>query len=208
MVAGFPAELGLDGRIQQQALTRTQGLLVPGLVESCIEFFFSNVYPSQPILHRQRIQETSMQMDHSTEAYCMLVSLCANVMIQSNMPVPPNLYPRPEMSSMSNVSFGHALLEESVRVRRAYDYLENPTHLSVLTSWFIHGCYSGLGKDNTAWSYLRQATTLSQILGMHDEETYKNDPLDVSRRRVLFWLLFVTERYAITLRGIPSNSDT
>ena len=33
-----------------------------------------------------------------------------------------------------------------------------------------------------------------QLLGMHDEETYKHDPLDVSRKRVLYWLLFIAER--------------
>jgi ribosomal protein L37AE/L43A len=194
LAGGFPPELGLDGRTLSAAFARTPGLVVPGLVENCIEFFFSNVYPVQPVLHRQRVQETLMNIDNSTEAYSMLVALCANVMIQSNMLVPPNLLPRPEMASMSNVSFGHALLEESVRVRRGFDYLENPTHLSVLTSWLIYGCYFGLGRDNTAWSYLRQATTLAQILGMHDEETYKNDPLDISKRRILYWLLFVTER--------------
>ena len=135
-----------------------------------------------------------MTMEHSTEAYCMITALCAYVMIQSNMSVPPTLLPRPEMAQMSNVSIGHMLLDEAVRVRKGVDYLENPTHLSILTSWFLYGSYFGLGRDNTAWSLLREAATLAQLLGMHDEETYKSDPLDISRRRVLYWLLFVTER--------------
>lgn len=163
-------------------------------MESCIEFFFCNVYPSQPIIHRQRAQDTVMSMEHSTEAYCMIAALCAYVMIQSNMTVSPNLLQRAELSQMSNVSIGHAILQESVRVRKGLSYLENPTHLTVLTSWFYYGCYFGLGRDNTAWSYLREATTQAQLMGMHDEETYKNDPLDISRRRVLYWLLFITER--------------
>ncbi|RYN15871.1 hypothetical protein AA0115_g12720, partial [Alternaria tenuissima] len=45
---------------------------------------------------------------------------------------------------------------------------------------------------------LRDATTQAQLLGMHDEETYKHDPLDISRKRVLYWLLFIAERtYAL-----------
>ncbi|KAF2192543.1 hypothetical protein K469DRAFT_553174 [Zopfia rhizophila CBS 207.26] len=192
--SGLPPELSFDGRALPSTFARTPGLLPPGLIESCIEFFFGNVYPSQPILHRQRIQDTVLGIEHSTEAYCMIVALCAYVMILSNMTVPPNLLPRPEMAQMSNANIGHILLEESVRVRKGYDYLENPTHTSVLTSFFYYGCYFGLGRDNTAWSFLREATTQAQLLGMHDEETHKNDPLDMSRKRVLYWLLFVSDR--------------
>jgi hypothetical protein len=192
--AAFPPELGFERHAIPSHVARTPGLLPPSLVESCIEFFFCNVYPSQPIIHRQRAQDTVMSMEHSTEAYCMIAALCAYVMIQSNMTVSPNLLQRAELSQMSNVSIGHAILQESVRVRKGLNYLENPTHLSVLTSWFYYGCYFGLGRDNTAWSYLREATTQAQLMGMHDEETYKNDPLDISRRRVLYWLLFITER--------------
>jgi hypothetical protein len=160
-----------------------------------MEFFFINVYPSQPVLHRQRAQEAIVNMDRSIEAYSMIVALCAYVMIQANMKVQPGLLERHEMAQMSNVQFGHILLEESVRVRRGYDYRENPTALTVLTSWLYCGCYFGLAKENTAWTYLREATTHAQLLGMHDEETYKHDPLDTSRKRVLYWLLFMAERY-------------
>ena len=135
-----------------------------------------------------------MSIEHSTEAYCVIVALCAYVMIQANMTLPPDLLPRPEMAQLSNVGVGHVLLEEAVRVRKGFDYLETPTQLSILTSWLFYGCYSGLGRDNTAWSFLREATTQAQLLGLHDEESYKNDPLDVSRKRVLYWLLFVAER--------------
>jgi hypothetical protein len=193
--AGFPAELGFDTRTLPTSFARTPGLLPHALIESCLDFFFGNVYPSMPILHRQRAQEIVMSIEHSTEAYCMALALCAYVMIQANMTVAQGLLPRPEMAQLSNVSLGHVLLEESTRVRKGLDYLEKPSHLSILTSWFYYGSYFGLGKDNTAWSFLREATTQAQLLGMQDEETYKNDPLDMSRRRVLYWLLLTTERY-------------
>ncbi|KAF1966937.1 hypothetical protein BU23DRAFT_307139 [Bimuria novae-zelandiae CBS 107.79] len=194
LAAGLPHELAFDGRALPTTFARTPGLLPPGLVESCLDFFFDNVYPSQPILHQQRIQETILSMEHSTEAYCMIVALCAYVMIQANMTISSNLLPRPEMAQLSNVSIGHVLLEEAVRVRKGFDYLENPTHHSLLTSWLFYGCYFELGKDNTAWSYLREATTQAHLLGLHEEETHKSDPYDVSRKRVLYWLLLVAER--------------
>lgn len=203
--AGFPHELGFDARTLPSAFARTPGLLPHGLIESCLEYFFGNVYPSQPLLHRQGAQDIVMSVEHSNEAYCVIAALCAYVMIQFNMIVAPNLLPRPEMAQLSNVNLGHVLLEESVRVRKGLDYLETPTHLSILTSWFYHGCYFGLGRDNTAWSYLREATTQAQLLGMHDEETYKEDPMDISRKRVLYWLLFISERYALDY-SLPQNA--
>jgi len=194
MAAGYPSDLGFDRRSLSSTFARTPGLMAPRLLESCIDYFFANVYPSEPVLHRQRAQEAVVNMDRSTEAYCAMVALCAYVMIKANMKVPPNVLPRPEMAQMSNMAVGHMLLEESVRVRQGYDYRENPTHLTVLASWFYSGCYFGLGRENTAWGYLRDATTQAQILGMHDEDTYKHDPLDISRKRVLYWLLFIAER--------------
>ncbi|KAL5444571.1 hypothetical protein PMIN07_000151 [Paraphaeosphaeria minitans] len=194
LAAGLSHELGFDGRALPTTFARTPGLLPPGLVESCLDFYFANVYPSQPILHQQRAQEILLSIEHSSDAYCMIVALCAYVMIQANMTVPPSLLPRPEMAQLSNVSIGHVLLEEAVRVRKGFEYLENPTHLSLLTSWLFYGSYFGLGKDNTAWSYLREATTQAHLLGLHEEETHKNDPLDISRKRVLYWLLLIAER--------------
>ncbi|KAF2823389.1 hypothetical protein CC86DRAFT_409302 [Ophiobolus disseminans] len=198
LAVGFPQDLSFDGRSLSTTFARAQGLLPTGLVESCLDFFFTHVYPTEPVLHRQKAQEAAVNMERSTEAYCMIVALCAYVMIRANMEVPSNMLSRSGFAQMSNMTFGHALLEESVRVRNGYDYRENPTHMTVLTSWFVCGSYFGLARENTAWGYLREATTQAQLLGMHDEETYKHDPLDISRKRVLYWLLFMAERtYAL-----------
>ncbi|KAF1841460.1 uncharacterized protein K460DRAFT_408922 [Cucurbitaria berberidis CBS 394.84] len=199
LATGLPADIGgFDGRTLSSTFARTQGLLPPGLIDSCIEYFFANVYPLEPVLHRQRAQEALVNMERSTEAYCMIVALCAYVMIQANMKVSPSLLQRPEMAQMSNIGLGHVLLEESVRVRKSYDHREAPTHLTVLTSWFYSGSYFGLARENTAWAYLREATTQAQLLGMHEEQTYKHDLLDITRKRALYWLLFIAERtYAL-----------
>lgn len=195
LAAGFPPDVSFDCRTLSTTFARAQGLLPNGLIDTCLDFFFANVYPSTPVLHRQKAQEAAVSMERSTEAYCLIVALCAYVMIQANMKVPSNMFSRPEVTQMSNMTLGHALLEESVRVRNGYDFRENPTHMTVLTSWFYSGSYFGLARENTAWGYLREATTQAQLLGMHDEETYKHDPLDISRKRVLYWLLFIAERY-------------
>ncbi|PVI06451.1 hypothetical protein DM02DRAFT_649576, partial [Periconia macrospinosa] len=71
LTTGLTHKLGFDPQLVG-TFARTPGFLPMGLIESCLEFFFANVYPSQPILHRQRAQETVMSIEHSTEAYCMI----------------------------------------------------------------------------------------------------------------------------------------
>jgi hypothetical protein len=191
----FPPDVGFDSRTLSTTFARSQGLLPSGLVDTCLDFFFANMYSSTPVLHRQNAQDAVDSMERSTEAYCLIVALCAYVMIQANMKVYSAMFSQPEVAQMSNLTLGRTLLEESVRVRSGYDFKENPTHMSVLISWFYSGTYYGLALKNTAWGYLREATTQAQLLGMHNEETYKHDPLDISRKRVLYWLLFIAERY-------------
>ncbi|KAF2141654.1 uncharacterized protein K452DRAFT_308737 [Aplosporella prunicola CBS 121167] len=182
------------------ALQRQPGLMSLDLIHTCVDFFFANMYPSQPILHHQRIQEAIMTMDQSVEAYCLISALCAYMLIQPNLQLSPHVAPRgPDGNPVPNLNFGIILLEESVRVRKGYNHMENPTRYTVITSFFYFSSYLCLDKHNTGWYYLREATTHAQLLGMHDEETYKTgDFIETSRRRRLFWLLFIQERaYAL-----------
>ncbi|PNS20459.1 Transcriptional activator protein acu-15 [Sphaceloma murrayae] len=176
----------------------TPGLLPLELIHACIDFFFVNMYPSQPILHRQRLADVIAQMDTNVEAYCLVSSLCAYMLIQPHMvlPLPPDAPPGSEPSTLPT---GQILLQETLRVRKAHDYIESPSVLSVMTSFFLFGSYFCLDKNNTAWFHLREATTLAYDIHMHEEDSYAGlDPIETSRRRRLYWLLFVTERaYAL-----------
>ncbi|KAI9849656.1 MAG: hypothetical protein M1837_002781 [Sclerophora amabilis] len=173
---------------------RRPGLLSPETMRGCIDFFFTHMYPTMPILHRETLEERLPGIDHNVETYCLVTSLCAFMMIQPGMKMlggagGPDGVEGPFTS-------GPSLLDEVLRVRKSYDYIETPTASTVITSFFIFACYFGLDKHNTAWFHLREATTLAQILGMQDESTYTTgDLMDSSRRRRLFWILFVTERW-------------
>lgn len=194
LAVGSSNDLGFNRRPLSSTFARRKGLLPPAFVESCIEYFFTHVYPSEPILHPQRVQEAAVDMDRSTEVYCMIVALCAYVIIRANYKPQASMLPCREMAHMSSVGIGRVLLEESVRVQQGCDHRESPTHTSVLTVWFYSGCFRELGHENTAWTYLRDATTQAQLLSMHDEETYKHELLDSPQKRVLYWLLFISER--------------
>ncbi len=179
-------------------LAPTPGLLTTDMINECIEFFFKNMYPTVPILHRQRLERQAQYVDRDTETYCLMTSLCAFMMIQPGMPIPGDPLGLDSMPG-ANLLSGTMLMEETLRVRKGYDHLESPSQCSLITSYFLFGCYYGLDLHNKAWFHLREATTLAHILGMNKEETYHQfDMIDSSRRRRLYWLLFVTERaYAL-----------
>jgi len=186
---------GLDCPPLSPPFSRTPGLLSPEVVGACIEFFFDHMYPTMPILHRSRLQHMVMGMDSYVETYCLIASLCAFMIIQPGVEVPESHAARRETGPAVSFATGTTLLDEALRVRKGYEYVESPTLATVITSFFLFGCYFGLDKHNTAWFYLREATTLAQILGMQDESNYRTgDLVECSRRRRLYWLLFVTER--------------
>lgn len=169
------------------------------MITTCVDYFFAHVYPTQPILHRQKVGETIGQMETSVEAYCLVVSLCAYMMIQPNMIIPQEACEGLEIPPQCTLQLGHTLLHETLRVRKGCNYIESPSVWSVITSFFLFGSYFCLDRHNTAWFHLREATTLAHIMGMHEENNYRGiDIIESSRRRRLYWLLFVTERaYAL-----------
>lgn len=135
-------------------------------------------------------------MDGSTEAYSLLCSFCAFMLIQPGIETKAgHAIQALEGSISNNTSLGKTLLDVALRRRKAYDYIEKPSVNAVITSFFAFGCFFGLDKHNTAWFHLREATTLAQTIGMQDEKTYAGmDYEESARMRRLFWLLFVTER--------------
>ncbi len=182
---------------------RNPDVLSQQMIDSCIDFFFANMYPTLPILHKGRLREkSSREMDQSIEAQCLIMSLCVFMMIQPGMSLPGRpLGVRTDGDDLVTGKFTTAtmLLEEVLRLRKAVEYVENPTLESVQTSLFLFACYFGLDKHNKAWYHLREATTLAQIVGMQEEPSYLNgDSVDGIMKRRLYWLLFITERaYAL-----------
>ncbi|MCJ1382526.1 hypothetical protein MMC17_005639 [Xylographa soralifera] len=178
--------------------TRTPGLLPADTIQSCVSYFFENFYPTYPILDQGRMEQTLKDVDTKTEAYCLVGSLCSFVVIQPDFHV-QTAGDRPRTSSVRRVSAQCLrLVEETLRVWNGYDHKDSPTLTDVLIAFFLSAAYFGLEKANAAWIHLREAITLAQLLGLHDEGTYKRGDVDGDIRRRLFWLLYVSERgYAL-----------
>ena len=157
---------GLDSPPGSPAQSRTPGLLSLETITTCVDYFFANLYPTQPILHRQKVDDAIGQMETNPEAYCLVAALCAYMMIQPNIE-------SADVQPVPSIHLGHTLLQEAIRVRKSFNYPENGTVWSVITSFFFFGSYFCLDRHNTAWFHLREATTLAQIMGMQNEATYK-----------------------------------
>lgn len=176
-------------------LAPTPGLMTPDTVKDCVDFFFANMYSTMPILQRQALEQQMLYMDTRLDTYCLLTSLCAFVMLQPGMSIPGGDPYGLDSMPGANIVSATLLMEETCRVRRAYDYLDSPTFNSLCTSYFLFCCYYGLEMHEKAWYHLREATTLVHMMGMNKEDTYMQyDCVESSRRRRLFWLLFITER--------------
>ncbi|KAL9113352.1 MAG: hypothetical protein Q9227_002393 [Pyrenula ochraceoflavens] len=152
------------------------------------------MYPTLPILRHAQVQKLAGEMDRSSEAYCLISSLCAFVLIQPGMGTSDD-----EAAIQSRQSTTMLLLEDILHVRKGCDYIDPPSTNAAVISFFLFGCYFSLDKHNMAWYFLREATTLVQIMGMHEETAYfTKDITEKFLKRNLFWLLFVTERaYAL-----------
>lgn len=184
------------------AQVATPGLLASDVVRECVEFFFANMYPTMPILHRPRLEQQILYMDQSLDAYCLLTSLCAFMMLQPGMTVPSSDPYGLDSMPGANIISATLLVEETLRARKGYDYQDSPTLNTLCTSYFLFGYYYGLDMHDKAWFHLREATTLLHMTGMNQEDTYRQyDAIEASRRRRLYWLFFVTERaYALQRR--------
>ncbi|KAK1756934.1 maltose fermentation regulatory protein MAL33 [Echria macrotheca] len=195
---------GLNNQPTSPTLAPTPGLLQGDMIKECLEFFFAHMYPMMPILHRQRLEQQAMYMDQSLDTYCLLTSLCAFVLLQPGMTVPGTDPFSFDSMPGANIVTSTLLMEETIRVRKGYDYMDSPSLNSLCTSYFLYGCYYAVDLHDRAWFHLREAMTLVHMVGMNKETTYRQfDSIESSRRRRLYWLFFVTERVYALQRGRP-----
>lgn len=186
---------GINSAPSSPSLAPTPGLLQSEIVKSCIDYFFAHLYRTMPILDRARLEQQALYMDQALDTYCLLTSLCAFVLLQPGMNLPGSDPYGLDSMPGANIVTSTLLMEETLRVRKGYDYMDSPTFNSLCTSYFLYGCHYGLDLQDKAWFHIREATTLIHMIGMNKEQTYlQYDSVETAKRRRLYWLLFATER--------------
>lgn len=90
---------------------------------------------------------------------------------------------------------GRSFLDECMSIRHSYDFVEDKTLSAVISSYFVSTAFFELNQSRKSWYYLREALTLGQDLGLHDERSYVGlSPTEDLCRRRTFWILYITER--------------
>ncbi|KAN0098915.1 hypothetical protein V8E51_014578 [Hyaloscypha variabilis] len=177
-------------------------LLSAEMMQSCLDAFFLHKYPIMPILGREEISASLHHLDDSPTEYCLITTLCALMTLQTEISLPlsrDGASPgTPKHASMSSsVDF---LINETYRARKFRNHIDNPSLADVQASFFLFAVFFSLGRDNSAWFYIRESMTMLQVLRLHEEATYTSmtDPQYATYCRRTFWLLFITERaYAL-----------
>ncbi|KAE8452517.1 hypothetical protein EG329_000420 [Mollisiaceae sp. DMI_Dod_QoI] len=128
----------------------------------------------------------------------LLYSLCA--LTSTHMSGKSILAPGPP----SWEAAGRFFLDECISVRQHYDFVEDKSLSAVISSYFVSTAFFELNQNRKSWYYLREALTMGQDLGFHDENTYASLSLtEALCRRRTFWILYVTERSFAILRHKP-----
>ncbi|KAL5046790.1 hypothetical protein BDW71DRAFT_59358 [Aspergillus fruticulosus] len=166
-----------------------------------VNVYLKYMFPIMPVVRKEELQQDCHHPERLTpQRYAFLASLCAATHIQLKLdgatPVAdPSHFQTGENSSMS----GEELLAEAVRARKDCDPIEDMNVESLLTSFFLFASYGNLDRQDHAWFYLCQATSMVFALGLHRESTYSElNTEEAEQKRRVFWLLFITERgYAL-----------
>jgi hypothetical protein len=158
------------------------------LMQTCLDLFTEHIYPIMPVIHLPSLQASlSRPLDKSEKN--MLYSLCA--LTSTHMSGKSIVAPGPP----SWEAAGRFFLDECILIRQSYDFVEDRTLGAVISSYFVSTAFFELNQSRKSWYYLREAMTMGQDLGLHDEKSYAPlPPAEALCRRRTFWILYVTER--------------
>jgi hypothetical protein len=188
-------QLSADNSLDQAFGFKPSPLCSPDIIRRCVDSFFAHKYPIMPILDRDHVYASLPHLRNHPEQYGLITALCGAIILQPEILGPPRASEDP-----MNAPSAEFFISEACRSRRHCNHIETPTLATVQTSFFLFAALFSIGKDNSAWFYIREAMTMLQLQRLHEEDTYSAiaDPQYVAYCRRTFWLLFITERaYAL-----------
>ncbi|KAI1413963.1 hypothetical protein F5Y13DRAFT_25513 [Hypoxylon sp. FL1857] len=178
----------------RESFERKDGLLPPRVVDYCSGRFFERLAPTIPILTPEYVASLKTRAVSESEAYCVLLGLCAMVALQ--VEDPKDKFFGQFVTAENNATYGWLLLEEALAAHRHLTRRSTPSLDSVLLVFFIYACHASLFHHSQAFFFLREAATLLILV--------KPDSMDDLSRLLaerLFWVLLISERsHAIRYR--------
>lgn len=167
------------------------------LIPTCVELYIEHIYPIMPLVYIPTLR-AAMARELTPSEKNLVYALCA--LTSTHMSGKSIQARGPESWDAAGVFF----LDECISNRRKYDFVEDHSLWAVISSYLISSAFFELNQSRKTWYYLREAITLGQDIGLHDESSYGVfDPSESLCRRRTFWILYVTERSFAILRHKP-----
>lgn len=164
--------------------------LLPGpFLDFCIGRFFDRLYPTIPILtsdYIARIRAASNSPEDGILPSCILLGMCAQVLLQTEE---PDDLPRLGITLQRSLNYSHVLLEKAESIWQSLPRNAPVTIELCLLTFFLYACEAVLSHHSRAFRYLRETATLLLL--------YQSDSADETERLVssrLFWVLLISER--------------
>ncbi|KAK7733315.1 hypothetical protein SLS53_008212 [Cytospora paraplurivora] len=167
------------------------------LIPQCVELYYEHIYPIMPVLYMPTIRSMIARQLSPSEKN-LIYALCALVCMHMSG---KSLHLD---GPASWEDAGRFFLDECVSNRQSYDFMEDASLHAVVSSFWLSTSFFEINQNRKSWLYLREALTLAQDMGLHDDSTYVNlPPQEALCRQRVFWILFVTERSFAILRNKP-----
>jgi hypothetical protein len=158
------------------------------LIPTCIDLFYEHIYPIMPLIYMPDLREAVNRPLEMFEKN-LLYSLCA---LTSTHMSGKSIHAQ---GPPSWEAAGRFFLDECILVRQSYDFVEDKSLWAVVSSYLVHTAFFEINQNRKSWYYLREAMTMGQDIGLHDEKSYIGlTPAEQLCRRRTFWILYVTER--------------
>jgi hypothetical protein len=163
-----------------------------------VNVYLKYLYTIMPVIRPEQVLNDSREPEKLTPPrYAFMAALCAATHVQLKLDGADGVTDASLTSPVDGRSAmsGEELLIEAANARKECDVSENINIESLLTSFFLFAAYGNLDRQDQAWFYLSQSTSMAHTLGLHRETTYSElEATEAEERRRVFWLLFVTER--------------
>lgn len=189
--AGGPYETPQTAIATTIALSHASGgFEITPIVERAVELFFIHLHPTYPLLCKQTVQGWLQDPSLLTKSEQVLIwSICAACLVMVD--------DWPNLGSEQRAVSSRRFVRQCRQLRLEWEYQQEASYYDVLASLFIVNTFFELKCRKASWYYSREAITLANIAGLHDETGYVNlDEQEQIRRKRAYALLYITERGA------------
>ncbi|KAH8881238.1 hypothetical protein GQ53DRAFT_754538 [Thozetella sp. PMI_491] len=184
---------------QYHPVSRSYHYLIP----QCVELYYEHIYPIMPLLYMPTIRDMvtrPMEAPEKNLVYALCALTCFHMSGKSVQASQAAQAAGPDSWDKA----GRFFLDECLSTRQSYDFLEDLSLFAVISSFWLSTSFFEINQSRKSWVYLREALTLAQDMGIHDDSTYAGlGPEEKLCRQRVFWQLFVTERSFAVLRNKP-----